>query len=406
MAQQIENRSHPARDKGVKLAVFSLALNGLMTFSKYLLYLFTGSTAILAETVHSLTDVVGTFLVLGGIHLAGKKSPQFPWGLYKAENLAALLSAGFIFLSAYEIGLAIFHPQPHDLRNLDGTLVALLCMSVPIVLFARFERRKAQELNSPSLLADAENWRTDLAPLAIVIVGLVGARFSYFLIDRIAAFVILLLVLKAGYEIARDAVRSLLDASADSNTLEEMKDILKGFPEVAKVVSLKARNSGRYIFADAEVNLTVKRLKVAHGLAERIEQSIRERLPFVEKVTVHYEPEIKERLRYAVMLANRDGEISAHFGAAPFLALWDKQEIDGVILFREIVDNPFAGLEKGKGIRLAEFLVGKEVDIIYTKENFAGKGPAYVFADAEIEVRPADVTTLDELVAVAGENQT
>ncbi len=176
-------------DDGKKLAVYSFGLNLFLTLVKYLLYNFSGSAALLAETVHSLTDVVGSLLVLGGIHLAGKKTALFPCGIYKAENLAALLSAGFILLSGYEIGYTILHPAPNEIRNLDIAIMVLLIMALPIFLFSRYERNKAQSLNSPSLLADSENWRTDLAPLAIVIAGIAGTRSTYIYSDRITAFI-------------------------------------------------------------------------------------------------------------------------------------------------------------------------------------------------------------------------
>jgi predicted Fe-Mo cluster-binding NifX family protein len=178
-----------------------------------------------------------------------------------------------------------------------------------------------------------------------------------------------------------------------------------GFPEVTEVVSLQGRNSGRYIFADAVVQLSLQRLKEAHDVADRIEQTVRQHLPAVEKFTVHYEPATKTSRRYAVMLDSGEGALSQHFGAAPLVALWDRDEVQGVVLSREIVANPFTSLDKGKGIRLAEFLAAQRVDILYTKENFAGKGPPYVFADAAIEVRPTGAATLDELLGRPARNE-
>ncbi len=163
--------------------------------------------------------------------------------------------------------------------------------------------------------------------------------------------------------------------------------------------SLAARNSGRYIFANIEVQLSLKSLKEAHVAVDRMEREIRQRVPFVEKVTVHYEPEAKDRLKYAVMLANSDGLISEYFGAAPLVALWDKRKSDGAVLYKEILNNPFETTEKGKGIRLAEFLADRKIDIIYSGENFTGKGPEYVFSSAEIEVREAIAANLDDLIA-------
>jgi cation diffusion facilitator family transporter len=383
---------------GKGLAALSLGLNIFLTASKYLLYFFTNSSALLAETVHSLTDVIGSLLVIGGIYLSEKKSEKFPWGLYKVENIAAVFSAGFIFLSAYEIAKMIYHPSPEGMRNLDITLLALFLMTLPIIVFARYEARKAKVLNSPSLIADAYHWRMDIAPLAVVAVGITGARLSYPFMDRISAFVVLLLVIKAGYGILKDSMRSLLDASVDRETLDKIEDVIRTFPQVKEIRSLHARNSGRFIFVTIDLGLSLKRLKDAHEIANSIEMEIKDRVPFVERVLIHYQPERKDYRRYAVGLANREGEISEHFGGAPFIALWDKGVSDGMILHQEILENLFLAIEKGKGIRLAEFLVEKGIDVLYTKEDFEGKGPGYVFSDADVEVRRIDLKTLNDMI--------
>ncbi len=144
--------------EGKKLAVGSTALNVFLTAIKFSLYLITGSSALLAETVHSLTDVIGSFLVVGGLYLSEKKSEQFPWGLYKVENVVAVLLSGMIFLSAYEIAKVIYQPSPHEMRNLDISLVILFLMTFPIILFSWYEAKKAKAINFPSLMADAAHF--------------------------------------------------------------------------------------------------------------------------------------------------------------------------------------------------------------------------------------------------------
>jgi len=238
----------------------------------------------------------------------------------------------------------------------------------------------------------------DIAPLAVVAVGILGARLSYPFMDRISAFVVLLLVIKAGYGILKDSMRSLLDASVDGETLDKIKDVIRIFPQVKEISSLHARNSGRFIFVTIDLGLSLKRLKDAHEIADSIEMEINARIPFVERVLIHYEPERKDYQRYAAGLTNREGEISEHFGGAPFIALWDKRVSDGVILHQEILENLFLDIEKGKGIRLAEFLVEKGLDILYTREDFEGKGPGYVFSDADVEVRRIDLKTLNDMI--------
>jgi cation diffusion facilitator family transporter len=353
----------------------------------------------LAEAAHSLTDVVGSLLVIGGISLAEKKSGRFPWGLYKVENLAAVLSSLLIFLSAYEIAAMIYRPSPAGLKNLDSTLLALILMALPVLLFSRYEAKKAAAINSPSLMADAENWRADLAPLAVVAAGVAGARFSFSVADRIAASLVLVLVVRAGYSILRDSLRSLLDASVDNDTLDRIREVVRNVPQIKEPFSIEARNSGRFIFVELSVRVALIRLKEAHAIGLALERDIKDRIPFVERVIVRCEPEKKEMQCHAAPLASEEGEISEHFGKAPFIAVWKTRTADGTTVSREILENPFIEIEKGKGIRLAEFLVTIKIDVLYTREIFEGKGPEYVFADAGVEVRKTDAHDLKDLMA-------
>jgi predicted Fe-Mo cluster-binding NifX family protein len=183
----------------------------------------------------------------------------------------------------------------------------------------------------------------------------------------------------------------------DAATLKKIQEVLAGFPQIKETVSLQARNSGRYIFVNMSLRLSLKRLKDAHEIAHAVEQEIKSRVPFVERAIIHYEPETKDYRRYAVPLAKREGTISEHFAKAPFIALWDKR-VDGTVSTPEVLENPYVSIEKGKGIKLAEFLVKKRVDIVYTKESFEGKGPEYVFSDAEVDVRKTEVKNLKDLM--------
>jgi cation diffusion facilitator family transporter len=390
-------------DGGKKTAAYSTLLNLTLTVVKALIAFFSGSAAVLGEAIHSLTDVLGSVSVLVGINLSGKKSPQFPWGLYKAENIAAVISSLLIFLMAYEVARNTFTGEAKELANINLSIVALVLMALPVYLFARHERKKAKELNSPSLMADSKHWLSDLAPLGIVVAGLAASR-SFPNADRVAAIVVIAFVLRAGYGIMKDSIKSLLDASVDRFTLIEIGNVIRDSPEVNDVITLNARNSGRFIFVHADLSLSLKRLKNAHDVANRIEKDIRDRIPLVERVVIHYEPQKKEYRRFAVPLLNMEGSISEHFGSSPYIALWDVRVSDGSVLSREMVENPFASIEKGKGLKLAELLSERGVDVLYTTESLEGKSPQYVLSDAEIEVRRTTLKELKDLISLKQED--
>lgn len=389
-------------DEGKRTAAYSTALNLALTVAKGVIALYSGSTAVFSEAVHSLTDVFGALSVWTGIILSKKKSPRFPWGLYKAENIAAGASALFIFLVAYEIAKGIFVEKAQSLKNIDVSIVALLLMAAPVYIFARHEKKKAQELNSPSLMADSKHWLSDLAPIGVAAAGLaVSGFFSH--ADKVAALIVIVFVLRSGYGIMKDSVKSLLDASVDAETLGKLRTVVSGFTEVEQISAINARNSGRFIFVYLDLRLAVKKLKDAYVVIARIEESVRRNIPFIERVIIRYGPIEKGYMRYAVPLSDRTGNVSEHFGSAPFIAYWNVDVSIGKVLAQEIIENPFSGLEKGKGIKLAELIVEQGVDILYTRELFEGKGPEYVLADAAVEVRPTDMRVLKDLTTMSRE---
>lgn len=98
-------------------------------------------------------------------------------------------------------------------------------MIIPIFLFVRYEKKKAVELNSQSLLADAKHWITHIGSMGVVIGGLAGSLI-YPHADKIASVIIIAFIIKAGYDVAKDSVKSLLDASVDVRTLDKIKKLL------------------------------------------------------------------------------------------------------------------------------------------------------------------------------------
>jgi cation diffusion facilitator family transporter len=146
-------------DDPSRIAVRSTLLYIGVAGTKGILAWLSGSSALLADTIHGFSDAFASILVLVGIWLSGKRSEAFPWGLYKVENLVALVSAGFIFLAGYEIVRHAFVAEKaFPLSHLFTSTLGLLIIIVVIIFFSRYGTKKAKDVNSPSLLADASHW--------------------------------------------------------------------------------------------------------------------------------------------------------------------------------------------------------------------------------------------------------
>jgi hypothetical protein len=134
-----------------KIALYSALLNMGVAGAKGVLAWLSGSSALLADTIHGFSDTFASILVLVGIWLSKRKSEAFPWGLYKVENFVALLSAGFIFFAGYEMVHYVFRKgRPLTLAYLYPSVFGLLAM-ILIIVILRYEARRAKVLNSPSL---------------------------------------------------------------------------------------------------------------------------------------------------------------------------------------------------------------------------------------------------------------
>ncbi|MGD8960695.1 MAG: NifB/NifX family molybdenum-iron cluster-binding protein, partial [Desulfobacteraceae bacterium] len=205
-------------------------------------------------------------------------------------------------------------------------------------------------------------------------------------LDRVAAFIVVAMVVWAGLKILGDGIRVLLDASLDYPTLRLAEQLILAEPQVTAIEHLTGRNSGRYKFIEANILLKAHELDKAAFIANRIAANISEKIKNVDRVLIHYEPIRKEALVYALPLEDaREERISEHFGEAPCFALITVGIRDRKPVAREILINPFTQVKHGKGIRVAEFLIQHGVDAVITKESFAGKGPFYVFSNAAVD---------------------
>jgi cation diffusion facilitator family transporter len=366
---------------GLYAFIVNLSLAGL----KAALASFSGSLALTADAIDSLTDSLGSLVIWGGIKLSSRKSHSFPYGLYKLENVMSVAVALLIFFAGTEIARKALSSseQPPNITPvvICGTLTGI----VVTILFGLYTISVGRKTGSPVLLAEGRHRQTDVLSSSLVLVAIVSNYFGFHL-DRIIAGFVLIFIGYASWELLSGGMRVLLDASLDAETLNKIRNIIESEPAVKEVRFLVGRNAGRYRFVEADIIMRTNDLKKAHTISEKIESDIRKEIPFLERVLIHYEPQSKTSLLIAVPLEDTEGTVSTHFGQAPYFALVLLSIPDRKIKQQEIIVNPYTDIAKAKGIRVSEWLVNKKVDVVISKEKLTGKGPAYVFAGADIEL--------------------
>ena len=384
-------------ERSEKVGVISIGINSFLVALKATLGYWAGSMALLADALHSTTDVIASATVWAGIRLSRRTSRGFPYGLYKVENMVSLVLALLIFLAGYEIVRMVLEGGVELNRSaLPYAILGVVCTLVITFAFSRYELKVGKELRSPSLIADARHIYTDFLTSGVILIGLIGGWLGLPL-DRPAALVVAVFIGWAGGRIAFDAVRVLLDASLDFETLDKIRTIIMEMAQVANINQLRGRNSGRYTFIEADVSLRVKELERSHMVSHEIEQRIRHAIPNVDSVLIHCEPLKKERIVVAVPLQQNRENLSEHFGEAPFFYIGTIRESDGQVMQEKFIANPFSHEEKGKGIKVSKWLLQQDVDRIFTASTMEGKGPGYVFSDAGVPVSVVEGGVLSEI---------
>ncbi|MGM0759461.1 MAG: cation diffusion facilitator family transporter, partial [Thermodesulfobacteriota bacterium] len=268
-------------------------------------------------------------------------------------------------------------------------------------LYALYLGRKTE---SPTLIAEGKHRQVDVVSSLVV---LMAAALSYFdlrfvvfgiTVDQIGAGLVVLFIVRTGWELLADGMRVLLDASIDRDSLEQAKKIILEEPLVTGIQSLVGRNAGRFRFLQADITLRTDDLNRAHRVSQAIEQKIKANLSHVHSVVVHFQPQLTHRLRTAIPMQDMAGTISHHFGEAPYFAFVDIQRQARSIEQQNIVSNPYQDLERGKGIKVAEWLVEQKTDQVLVREDIKNKGPGYVFANAGIDVQQVSHETLLEVL--------
>ncbi len=393
--EQTLDRERLVKEKK-RIALYSILLNLFLSLIKIVFGILGGSAALVADGIHSLADLAAAVSVYLGIVIANIKSEKFPYGLYKVENLVSLISALAIFFAGWEIFKEVFlENRVHRIENLPLVLSAVIITIVATFLFSRWERKKGEELNSPSLIADAEHIKTDMLSSLIVLIGILGNYFGFPWVEKIAVAIIVLLIFHAGWEIMVESLKVLLDAEVDKETLDRIEEIVESHPLVERVKSITGRSSGSYKFIEMEVVLKIDDFERAHEIVHQIEQQVKKQVPFIERLVIHFEPpEEKEKVVALLLEENSKPCTSPERCKKVVLYTFDGKHLKK-LRDEEIEEHLTA--EKGSCATFIERLSCQKVRCLLIGKNFFGKGALYAMAYYNIEIGEVeDSSTIEE----------
>jgi len=379
-----------------KIATYSVFVNLFLSVLKISTGLLSGSKALVADGIHSVSDLAASLSVLAGIFISSLRVKGFPYGIYKVENFVSIASAFAIFFAGYEIMREVFiSGKGMEIVNIWIAVFGVVLTIAITFLFSRYEYRRGKELSSPSLIADSKHVRADMFSAAVVLAGIIGNYFGFPVAEKVAVVIVCAFIFKSGFEILLDSVKVLLDVSIDRETLERIRELMESHPMV-EVKSIIGRNSGSYKFVEADIGVSTNDLSAAHRIAHEIEAEVLKDIPSIEKIVIHFEPEKPERVNVAV-LTDDEKHISYEFGKCRKLYIFSVDMRKQKILGRKVIENPFLELKRGRGIELVEFLSTKRVNCLILSSLPGSKGVMYALSGKGIDLVLTDIEEIEEI---------
>lgn len=272
----------------------TMGLNLVATAAKLIVGYMTGSLSLIADGIDSVFDSASNVIGLVGIHFAAQPADEdHPYGHRKAETMTALIIAGLLFLTTWEL----LQNAVERLRNpalikaeANWWSFGALLVSISIhMLVVWYEMREGRRLGSDVLVADALHTRADIFVSLSVAAGLVAVRLGYPIADPILAVVVALLIGKIGLDILRENIPTLMDRLV--MPVDEIVQVALSVPGVLSCHRVRSRGHEQDFYADLHIRVDPEMsTDQAHGIAHEVQRRLRERRPELRDVTIHVEP--------------------------------------------------------------------------------------------------------------------
>ncbi len=282
----------------IKAAGISIISNTILVLSKLIVGIFTNSISIISEAVHSLVDLLASFIAFIAVKISSNPADEdHQYGHGKFEEVSGFIEGFLIILAAFYIIYESVEKLINKNFDYIDSFLGIIVMSISIVaniLVSKYLFKVAKETDSIALHADAEHLRTDVITSAGVLIALICIKITGIKIfDPIVAILVGLLIIKAGLNLCIDSSKNILDSSLSKANLEDIKKILKSYCSIQKIISfnnLKTRKSGPNKFIEFTIVLPKGlRIKEAHIICDEIEIELKNIL-FNSSVTIHTEP--------------------------------------------------------------------------------------------------------------------
>lgn len=276
-------------------AKVSIVGNTALFILKLFLGLYINSIALIADAIHTLSDVGTSGVVIFGFRIA-KKQPdkEHPLGHGRAEYIATLIIAVLLIV----VGIEFIRQSAEriidiqDITNQEYAIIIFIIVLLSAVakeLMAKYSFVLSKKINSDSLKADAWHHRSDAIASVGVAIGIIGARYGFPILDPIFGLFVAIIIIYVGITLIKTSSNFLIGATIDDQTSEKIKKIAKSMDFIKDVHKVYLHDYGttKIITLHAEINPDLS-IDKAHEIANKLEQKIQVETNF--STVIHLEP--------------------------------------------------------------------------------------------------------------------
>ena len=282
------------------VTLWGVLINIILTSTKLVGGVIGQSQALIADGLHSASDLASDGMVLLAAKHAGEDADEdHPYGHERFETIATVALGTLLTIVGLTIGYDaitrlvthenILTPQPFTLW------IAAFSIFSKEALY-HYTKYVANNIRSKMLSANAWHHRSDAISSIVVFVGIAGTQMDMPKLDAYAAIVVALMIIKIGIELGYHSMQELADKGLDPDTVQKVRDLILAHEEVRHLHMLRSRKMGHKALVDVHIEVAPKlSVSEGHHISEAVEKSLMDNFEEINDVTVHIDPEDDEQ---------------------------------------------------------------------------------------------------------------
>jgi cation diffusion facilitator family transporter len=310
-----------------RVALVGMSVNIFLTIAQIIGGILTHSQALVADAMHTLSDLVGDIVVLFASHHAAKAADDnHPYGHGRIETLATVI----LGLLLGGVSVAIFMRSWERLAG-DAPLIVPEPAAMAIAALAiigkeglyHYTVHVAKRISSPMLKASAWHHRSDAISSVLVLLAIGGAQLGFPWLDSVAAIMVAVMIFYMAFQLIAESTSELVDTGLDPQEVQDIRDFIANINGVENIHLLRTRRMGGRVLADVHLQVD-GRISVSEGhhIGETVMYRLRRQFPSISDVVIHIDPEDDETVHPCKNLPSRSDLLASLQAMPTTAALW------------------------------------------------------------------------------------